>query len=77
MTGAELIGILSVRAAAAALIVTRVLSLRADARGVPRSTGRAGDVIGRTRTAVHRSGTSVGGPMGERDRTPDGAEADR
>ena len=37
---AELI-VLSVGAAAAALIVTRVLSLRAAARGVPRSTGRA------------------------------------
>ena len=51
---AELI-VLSVGAAAAALIVTRVLSPRAAARGVPRSTGRARDVLGRAATAAHRS----------------------
>ena len=41
---AELI-VLSVGAAAAALILTRVLSLRADARGVARSTGRAAELL--------------------------------
>ena len=61
---AELI-VLSVGAAAAALIVTRVLSLRADARGGPRSTGRARDVLGRAGTAAHGSGPAVGGPMSE------------
>ena len=54
---AELI-VLSVGAAAAALILTRVLSLRADARGDARSTGRARDLLGRAGTAAHgkRSG---------------------
>ena len=64
---AELI-VLSVVAAAAALIVTRVLSLRADARGDARSTGRARDVLGRGGTAAHRSGPAEGGPMSERAR---------
>ena len=62
---AELI-VLSVGAAAAALILTRVLSLRADGRGVARSTGRARDVLGRAGTAAHRSGPAEGGPMSER-----------
>ena len=65
MMSAELI-VLSVGAAAAALIVTRVLSLRADARGVARSTGRARDVLGRGGTAAHRSGPAEGGPTSER-----------
>ena len=67
MMSAELI-VLSVGAAAAALIVTRVLSLRADARGDARSTGRARDVLGRAGTAAHRSGPAEGGPMSERAR---------
>ena len=62
---AELI-VLSVGAAAAALIFTRVLSLRADARGVARSTGRARDVLGRGGTAAHGSGPAEGGPTSER-----------
>ena len=65
MMSAELI-VLSVGAAAAALIVTGVLSLRADARGVARSTGRARDVLGRGGTAAHRSGLAEGGPTSER-----------
>ena len=64
MMSAELI-VLSVGAAAAALIVTRVLSRRADARGGPRSPGRARDVLGRGGTAAHRSGPAEGGPMSE------------
>ena len=62
---AELI-VLSVGAAAAALIVTRVLSLRADARGDARSTGRARDVLGRAGTAAHGSGPAGGGPTSAR-----------
>ena len=62
---AELI-VLSIGAAASALIVTRVLSRRADARGGPRSTGRARDVLGRAGTAAHGSGPAEGGPMSER-----------
>ena len=65
MMSAELI-VLSVGAAAAALIVTRVLSLRADARGDARSTGRARDVLGRGGTAAHRSGPAGGGPTSAR-----------
>ena len=64
---AELI-VLSIGAAATALIVTRVLSLRADARGDARSTGPARDVLGRGGTAAHRSGPAEGGPMSERAR---------
>ena len=67
MMSAELI-VLSVGAAASALIVTRVLSLRADARGGPRSPGPARDVLGRAATAAHRSGSAEGGPMSERGR---------
>ena len=67
MMSAELI-VLSVGAAASALIVTRVLSLRADARGGPPSPGRARDVLGRAGTAAHRSGPAEGGPMSERAR---------
>ena len=58
--------VLSVGAAAAALILTRVLSLRADARGVARSTGRARDVLGCGGAAAHRSGPAEGGPTSAR-----------
>ena len=65
MMSAELI-VLSIGAAASVLIVTRVLSRRADARGGPRSPGPARDVLGRAATAAHGSGPAVGGPMSER-----------
>ena len=65
MMSAELI-VLSIGAAASVLIVTRVLSRRADARGVPRSPGPARDVLGRAGTAAHGSGPAVGGLMNER-----------
>ena len=64
MMSAELI-VLSIGAAASVLIVTRVLSRRADARGGPRSTGPARDVLGRAGTAAHGSGPAEGGPMSE------------
>ena len=67
MMSAELI-VLSIGAAASVLIVTRVLSRRADARGGPRSTGPARDVLGRAGTAAHGSGPAEGGPMSERAR---------
>ena len=60
MMSAELIVLSSWHAAAAALIVSQgVLSLRADARGDARSTGRARDVLGttpRTACSQKRSG---------------------
>ena len=65
MMSAELI-VLSIGAAASVLIVTRVLSRRADARGGPRSPGPARDVLGRAGTAAHGSGPAEGGPMSER-----------
>ena len=75
---AELIGILAVALAAAALIMTRILSLRklmrTEIRHLP---GHAGDLLWRAWPAAHRSDPAAGAPMSERARAVDEAEADR
>ena len=75
---AELIGILAVGLVAAALIMTRMLSLRklmrTETRHRPRHTG---DLLRRAWPAAHQRDPAVGGPLSERARAADEAEADR
>ena len=74
---AELIVILFVGLAAAALIVAKVHSLRELMRAVIRHLpGHAGDSLWRSETAAHRSDPSAGDPMSERTRGPEQAAAD-
>ena len=75
---AELIGILAVALAAAALIMTRILSLRklmrTEIRHLP---GHAGDLLWRAWPAAHRSDPAAGGPVSERASAAEEPEADR
>ena len=74
---AELIGIFAVGLAAAALIMTRILSLRklmrAEIRHLP---GHAGGLLGRASAAAHKRAPAAGGPLSERATAADVAQAD-
>ena len=75
---AELFGILAVGLAAAALIMTRIRSLRKSMRTeIHDLPGHVGGLRRRTRTAAHGSAPTAGGPVSERARAADEPEADR